>query len=172
MSFQELGSLGEFVAAIATVATLIYLALQIKMNNRLAVSNIENQLNSRECERRLAIALDNEFSSFLAKDWGKERFTPTERTQAAQYITMLVIDVREAFLQNKLGFVSRELLENRMIRLNMGIMRSEVAKSVWATYKITVEADFAAYFEARIFPEGLETGLEESHPQYKKAQDS
>ncbi len=172
MSFQELGSLGEFVAAIATVATLIYLALQIKMNNRLAVSNIENQLNSRECERRLAIALDNEFSSFLAKDWGKERFTPTERTQAAQYITMLVIDVREAFLQNKLGFVSRELLENRMIRLNMGIMRSEVAKSVWATYKIMVEADFAVYFEARIFPEGLETGLEESHPQYKKAQDS
>ena len=172
MSFQELGSLGEFVAAIATVATLIYLALQIKMNNRLAVSNIENQLNSRECERRLAIALDNEFSSFLAKDWEKERFTPTERTQAAQYITMLVIDVREAFLQNKLGFVSRELLENRMIRLNMGIMRSEVAKSVWATYKMMVEADFAAYFEARIFPEGLETGLEESHPQYKKAQDS
>ena len=172
MSFQELGSMGEFVAAIATVATLIYLALQIKMNNRLAISNIENQLNSRECERRLAIALDNEFSGFLAKDWEKERFTPTERTQAAQYITMLVIDVRETFLQNKLGFVSRELLENRMIRLNMGIMRSEVAKSVWATYKMMVEGDFAAYFEARIFPEGVEIGMEESHPQYKKAQDS
>ena len=168
MSFQELGSLGEFVAAIATVATLIYLALQIKMNNRLAISNIENQLNSRECERRLAIALDDKFSDFLAKDWAQERFTSAERTQAAQYITMLVIDVRETFLQNKLGFVSRELLENRMIRLNMGIMRSEVAKSVWATYKKMVEGDFASYFESRIFPEGVESGLEESHPQFKK----
>ncbi len=169
MSFQELGSLGEFVAAIATVATLIYLALQIKMNNRLAVSNIENQLNSRECERRLAIALDPGFSGFLAKDWAKERFTPSERTQAAQYVTMLVIDVRETFLQNKLGFVSRELLENRMIRLNMGIMHSEVAKAVWATYKKMVEDDFAEYFEARIFPAGVETGVEQLHPQYKKA---
>ena len=55
MSFQELGSLGEFIAAVATVTTLVYLALQVRMNNRLAVSNIENQLNSRECERRLAI---------------------------------------------------------------------------------------------------------------------
>ena len=103
MSFQELGSLGEFIAAVATVTTLVYLALQVRMNNRLAVSNIENQLNSRECERRLAIALDPAFSGFLAKDWIKEKFTPSERTQAAQYVTMLVIDVRETFLQNKLG---------------------------------------------------------------------
>ena len=168
MSFQELGSLGEFVAAVATVTTLIYLAMQVRMNNRLAVSNIENQLNSRECERRLSIALDPAFSGFLAKGWIKERFTPSERTQAAQYVTMLVIDVRETFLQNKLGFVSEELLENRMIRLSMGVMRSEVAKSVWATYKNMVETDFADYFERRIFPEGLEKGIEESHPQFKR----
>ena len=63
MSFQELGSLGEFIAAVATVTTLVYLALQVRMNNRLAVSNIENQLNSRECERRLAIA-DPRFQDF------------------------------------------------------------------------------------------------------------
>ena len=81
---------------------------------------------------------------------------------------MLVIDVRETFLQNKLGFVSEELLENRMIRLSMGVMRSEVAKSVWATYKNMVETDFADYFERRIFPEGIEKGIEESHPQFKR----
>ena len=80
MSFQELGSLGEFIAAFATVSTLIYLALQVRMTNRLAVSNIETQLNSRKCERRLVMALITVFSGFLAKDWIKERFTPSERT--------------------------------------------------------------------------------------------
>ena len=34
MTIQDLGSLGELVAAIATVATLIYLALQIRQNTR------------------------------------------------------------------------------------------------------------------------------------------
>jgi hypothetical protein len=32
MSFEELGSIGEFIAAIATLATLIYLAIQLRQN--------------------------------------------------------------------------------------------------------------------------------------------
>ena len=72
MSFLELVSLGEFVAAVAMVAKLIYLSLRPRMNNREEVSNIENQLHSRECERRLLIALDPAFSGFLARDWVKE----------------------------------------------------------------------------------------------------
>lgn len=36
MTLQELGSLGEIIAAIATVATLIYLAIQVQASNRLA----------------------------------------------------------------------------------------------------------------------------------------
>ncbi len=35
MTIAELGSLGELVAAIATVLTLVYLALQIRQSNRL-----------------------------------------------------------------------------------------------------------------------------------------
>ena len=34
MTIQDLGSIGEFVAALATVATLIYLAVQIRQNTR------------------------------------------------------------------------------------------------------------------------------------------
>ncbi len=34
MTIEELGSLGEFVAALATLATLVYLALQIRQNTR------------------------------------------------------------------------------------------------------------------------------------------
>ncbi|MFT4873295.1 hypothetical protein [Congregibacter sp.] len=32
MTFEQLGNLGEFIAAIATVATLVYLTLQIRQN--------------------------------------------------------------------------------------------------------------------------------------------
>ena len=34
MTLQDLGSIGEFVAAIATLATLVYLALQIRQNTK------------------------------------------------------------------------------------------------------------------------------------------
>ena len=42
MTFQDLGSLGELIAAVATVATLIYLALQIRQNT-LALSHAANR---------------------------------------------------------------------------------------------------------------------------------
>ena len=34
MTIQDLGSIGELIAAIATVATLVYLAVQLKQNTR------------------------------------------------------------------------------------------------------------------------------------------
>lgn len=34
MSIQDLGSIGEFVAALATLATLVYLAIQIRQNTK------------------------------------------------------------------------------------------------------------------------------------------
>ena len=36
MSIQDLGSLGELIAAIATIGTLLYLAIQIRQNNVLS----------------------------------------------------------------------------------------------------------------------------------------
>jgi hypothetical protein len=46
VAIQDLGSLGEFVAAIATVATLIYLAIQIRASNRLARAEASRTPNS------------------------------------------------------------------------------------------------------------------------------
>lgn len=46
MTIQDLGSLGELVAASATVATLIYLAIQIRASNRLARAEASRTPNS------------------------------------------------------------------------------------------------------------------------------
>ncbi len=46
MTIQDLGSLGELIAAIATVATLIYLAIQIRASNRLARAEASRTPNS------------------------------------------------------------------------------------------------------------------------------
>ena len=52
MTLGELGSLGEFLAAIATLATLIYLAVQIRQNtlatraaSHHAITDVMNKTN-------------------------------------------------------------------------------------------------------------------------------
>ena len=46
MTIQDLGSIGEFVAAIATLITLLYLALQLRNNGR--VSRFDAYLKTRQ----------------------------------------------------------------------------------------------------------------------------
>jgi hypothetical protein len=169
MSYVALGAIGEFIAAIATVITLIYLVFQIRLNNRLAISTLEHKLNSRVYDRRLTISRDTEFSEFLAKDWNSTDLTKIEKTKISQYIAMLIGDAREVFLQDKLGFVSADsnTLKARVNVLKMGIMENVTSKSVWASYRNLVEPDFARFFEEHIFPDGLEEDVETEHPLYK-----
>ena len=70
MSIQELGSLGEFLAALATIATLIYLARQLSINTRATQANnrheitrdyarFTEQLNDVELSRAWSEGLQN-----------------------------------------------------------------------------------------------------------------
>ena len=159
----------NLVGAIATLGTLAYLAIQIRLSNRLAVSAIEHQLNTRVYDRRFSIARDDEFCEFFSRDWGNEAFSRVEKTKVAQYVTMLIVDAREVFFQDKLGFVSQHLLPARIDVLKKGIMENEISKSVWAAYRNLVDPDFAIYFEREIYPGGLDQELEAAHPLSKVA---
>ena len=72
MEQLNLESLINLVGAVATLGTLAYLAMQIRLSNRLAVSAIEHQLNTRVYDRRFSIARDDEFCEFLSRDWDNE----------------------------------------------------------------------------------------------------
>ena len=61
MSIQDLGSIGEFVAAIATILTLLYLALQIRQSTSVARSAATQEvLNSHRLLIRDLLTLNPE----------------------------------------------------------------------------------------------------------------
>ena len=57
----------NLVGAIATLGTLAYLAIQIRLSNRLAVSAIEHQLNTRVYDRRFSIAQMTNLRIFVSR---------------------------------------------------------------------------------------------------------
>ncbi len=67
MSIQDLGSLGEFVAAIATIATLIYLALQIRQNTQATKDQSTRSLVLANSEATGDIARDGELADILMR---------------------------------------------------------------------------------------------------------
>ena len=68
MSFQDMGSLGEFIAALATVVTLLYLSAQIRQTNLITKAQFGHGLTHRLYERFFQTAKDQEFAEFLGKD--------------------------------------------------------------------------------------------------------
>ena len=155
MNFELVGMVFQATGTVATILTIVYLANQIRLNNKLAVSSIEHKLNTRVYERRFITARDSDFCEFLSRNWDDDDLSKSEKVKISQYITMLIIDAREVYLQDKLGFVTEGVLKARIDVLKLGIMKNSISKGVWQTYKNLVETDFASYVENEIYPEGV-----------------
>ena len=65
MSIQELGSIGEFIAAIATILTLVYLAFQINQNTRAIRASMLEATGSRSMELAKFVAGDPELTRIV-----------------------------------------------------------------------------------------------------------
>ena len=59
MTIQDLGSVGEFVAAIATLVTLAYLSFQIRQSTKVARAQLTKDLFSRFASSHLWISCSN-----------------------------------------------------------------------------------------------------------------
>ncbi len=92
MTIQELGSIGEFVAALATVATLAYLATQIRYA-RLAASDTSRQ-NRAESVREMVLTVVNNEAYRVA--WNKADPGAAPRMEALS--DRLGVSVDEAYL--------------------------------------------------------------------------
>ena len=67
MSIQDLGALGELVAAIATIATLLYLAIQIRQNNRNLHESTSASLNQGFASINSRLTSDERFAEIFIR---------------------------------------------------------------------------------------------------------
>lgn len=90
MTIQDLGSIGELVAAVATVATLVYLAAQIRQNSVLIRSSTYHASNNWNLTALSAIAQSPQTAATFNKGLaGREKLDEGERGQFAVLLTLL-----------------------------------------------------------------------------------
>ena len=118
MSWQDLGSIGDFVGGIAVVVSLIYIAFQIRDNSR----HIDQ--NSRQIQASSYHATNDAFYrwfALLAQDeslaslWRRALsgadLNDVEVTRVHSLIAMLFLSFENYFEQARLGAVTRKTLE-------------------------------------------------------------
>ena len=150
MSIQDIGSLGEFVAALATVITLIYLSAQIKQNNLITKAQFGHGLTQRLYDRFFNTAKDKEFAEFIAKDWAAEDLEDSETSRVTWFSIMLLVDVFDVYDKVKQGLVEEKHLDMRVHMLSTGIFRSPIGNRVWKFWSIARDEEFVTWFENNV----------------------
>jgi hypothetical protein len=85
VTIQDLGSIGELVAAIATVATLAYLAIQIKAGTRRSRAQSDYARHSTNKQTLLSLAHDQQLAGVFRR--GLASFESLEQIQSTFLIS-------------------------------------------------------------------------------------
>lgn len=150
MDIQDLGSLGEFVAAIATVATLVYLAVQIRLNTT------EQRSNSRLATTRLVtdwhttIMSDPELirvfnSGFLEPD----SLEPADRARFIWMVAAWASRMEEMYTQHKAGLIDPVLWEQYR-EILASFLKNPISNEWWESKVFVCSKEFYAAVDEAI----------------------
>jgi hypothetical protein len=88
VTIQDLGSIGELVAAIATVAILAYLAIQIKAGTRTSRAQSDYARHSTNKQTLLSLAHDQQLAGVFRRGLASfESLEPDEQIQSTFLIS-------------------------------------------------------------------------------------
>jgi hypothetical protein len=150
LSIQDLGSLGEFVGAIATVLTLIYLAGQIR-HNTLAIKEDARRAHfatSRE-NNQMIIVNEDVADLWLRGLIDPEQLNPAEHARFTFLLASFVNNAELGFFERETGVIEHaEAL--RSMRAVAMFMRAPGGAQFWKRHGRNYHAEFRAEFEALI----------------------
>jgi hypothetical protein len=157
MTLQDLGNVGEFVGAIGVIASLIYLALQIRQNSRQINENTNSLLGSVASEDARGSA---DFLHSLAENPGLARIwrlghaepqnlTDDESTQFVMLMGAAFYRLAGSFGQYRRGLLSEDSWEP-YDRLISRYLRSPAVLEWWSRGDVPFGRSFIDYVDARI----------------------
>jgi hypothetical protein len=138
--------ISQIIGATGVVASILYLAMQIRQNTKIAQSETLHALASRLIDRLLMVATDTELAELIAKDWDGELSQP-ETMQLTYWITSVVIDLKDVHHQCQLGVIPYSFLLERTQVAKRGMFNTALGKQVWENAKTVCDTKFILWFE-------------------------
>ena len=107
MNWEAIGAIGEVGGAIAVVATLGYLAVQIRQNTKALGSNASQAVTTTSAQMSMGLAQNAELASLLRKAFASsEELDPTERLRVTAFLRGSFRTYENQFYQNQQGFLT------------------------------------------------------------------
>jgi hypothetical protein len=148
VTLQDLGSAGEFIAAIATVATLIYLAIQIRASNRLARAEASRVPNSDLNSINAAFGTDPTYRTAMRKvltGVNRTDLDPDQRILVDFYLISVTNIQEQLFREIRAGILAPDALDFG----GAGLFLLPYYRTSWPLYRGYLSSVFVAQFESK-----------------------
>jgi hypothetical protein len=150
MSLQDLGNIGEFIAAIAVVLSLIYLAVQIRQNTRSVRTASYQSVTDSMSHYLESISRDREAASMFRR--GLEDIGKLDDEDALRFVTTLMNvfnNFENLFYQRRKTMIEREFSE-RWTRVMRWYLRQSGVVSWWERNKRMFSDTFQAHVDEQL----------------------
>lgn len=145
MTLQDLGSLGEVVSAVATVATLIYLSLQLRQNSASIRATAELEASRQLAQFVARISADSNMKRIYDLIANEEDLSPDDDRDYSWLLAELFHMSEGIFIQFRKGHLSVDIW-NEYELLLVGMLQTEIARRWW----IGVAPPFSESFRRHI----------------------
>ncbi len=150
MTIQEIGSIGEMVAAIATIGTLAYLAIQVRQNTRALRSSTFQEITNDMSVSSEAVCTHPDLSEVLAKGADSlDALSPDERLRHSFFFLMTFRRLESVYIQRQLGFIDPELTGG-FERSVLSVISSGGGAEWWRSAKPAFSPAFVEYVDRRL----------------------
>ncbi len=149
MTIQDLGSIGEFVAAIATLVTLGYLAIQIRQLSK--ATRAEAARGTRDNDPVvLALAQDPALNELFVTGLSRhEDLTPLDQARFAWVLGLIVGAASRNYHDVTLGILDeRHFMENA--RGQLMFLETSGGAEFWRRFSHTLPPAFRAFVEREL----------------------
>lgn len=144
MTIEELGSIGELVAAIATIVTLVYLALQIRQSNRShQLAAITRIAESTELWIGQVVQDPELHEIYTRGVFEPETLTRAQRGRFELLVMQLLRGTESGWLQVEWGLVDMDYWEGYRETIKF-IVGSEAGKRAFDRNRRLLASSFAA----------------------------
>ena len=150
MNWDALGAIAEAGGAIAVVATLVYLSIQVGHSYKSTRADINQRLNDEMAQINRDVYLNPEFASLLTRAGEKNTFEdldPEERTRMHRYYATVLNRSRQVFDLNKAGIIddgARDYLGSTGIQI---ALRRSLFRDYLSFSRDYFDPEFMAYID-------------------------
>ncbi len=146
MTIQDLGSIGEVIGALATVATLAYLAIQIRANTRATLAEARRTtLHHRTSGLSEIIANESVARIFEKGLADRKSLSSTERIRFDTLLSRLVADCDLLVREQHEGFAETDMVDPSFVATTR-LLRSPGGRQFWGQLR----GSFTPAFQKRV----------------------